>query len=70
MQYKPGTDEERESVQLSRPESEQQLQLATSALQPYDSEVPKPARPEELRTTSACAKAMAASVPGSEYWLP
>jgi hypothetical protein len=70
MQYKPRTDKEKESVQLSHPESELQSQLITPALQPDDNEVPKPARPEEPRTISVREKAMAASAPGSEYWLP
>jgi hypothetical protein len=70
MQYKPRTDKKKESVQLSHPESELQSQLDPPALQPDDSEAPKPARPEEPRAISVHNKAMAASAPGSEYWLP
>jgi hypothetical protein len=56
-------------VPLNYAESEQQSQLATPALQADDSEVRKPARPEEPRTISVGEKAMAASVPASKYRL-
>jgi hypothetical protein len=69
MQYNPHADKEK-SVQLNHPESELQSQLDIPALQPDDNEVPKPARPEETRTISIRERAMAASAPGSEYWLP
>ena len=70
MQCKPRTDKEKESVQLRHLESQLQSQLDTPALQPDDEGVLKPVRPEERRTISVREKAMAASAPGSEYWLP
>jgi hypothetical protein len=68
MQYKLRADEE--SAQLTYAEPELQPKLGTPALRPNGNEVPKPAQPEEPRTTSVRQKAMAASAPGSEYWLP
>ena len=59
MQYQLRTDDE--SGQLSYPESELSSELDTPIIPPKGYEVPKPA-PRE--------KAMAASAPGSEYWLP
>lgn len=73
MQYKPRTAMKEESVPSSRTESELKSQLALPALQqddPDQIEVPKPSVSEEPRTSSVREKAMAASVPGSEYWLP
>jgi hypothetical protein len=73
MQYRLRTDKQEESAPSSNTESELQSQLDLPALQQDDPdhiEVPKPSRPEEPRTISVREKAMAASAPGSEYWLP
>ena len=73
MQYKLRPDKEQESVPSNGTESELQAQLNIPALQPDDPdhlEVAKPLRPEEPRSIPIREKAMAASVPGSEYWLP
>ena len=67
------TDIREKSVSTSRCEVELQSQPDSVALRPDDPddiEVPKPFHPEEARTSSVRAKAMAASTPGSEYWLP
>lgn len=73
MQYKLRTDKKEESAPSSNTESELQSQLHLPALQQDDPdhiEVPKPSRPERSRTISVREKTMAASGPGTEYWLP
>jgi len=49
-------------------ESGRQSTPEPAALQFAANDVPLPSRPEELPTRSE--KAMADSLPGSEYWLP
>lgn len=70
MQSSPRTDEEKESVRLSDAEIGQQSEpeAATPRLAPKD--VLQPSQPEEPPKISRTEKAMAASVPGTEYWLP
>jgi hypothetical protein len=73
MQYKLRTDKQEQSAPSSNTESELQSQLHLPALQqddPDQIDVPQLSRSEEMRTISVREKAMAASVPGSEYWLP
>lgn len=70
MQYNPRTDEEKESVRLSDAESGQPPEPETAALRLAAKDVPQPSRREEPLRISRSEKAMAASVPDSEYWLP
>jgi hypothetical protein len=70
MQYTLRTDEEKESVLLSNAESGLLTRTDTAALRLVAKGVPQPSWPEELRTISGSEKAVAASGPGSEYWLP
>jgi hypothetical protein len=73
MQYKLRTDKQEKSAPSSKTESELQSQLHLPALQhddPDHIEVPKPSRPQEMPTISVRERAMAASAPGTEYWLP
>jgi hypothetical protein len=70
MQYDLSTGRKAKPVPS---ESELQSQPDPLALQKDDPdpiEAPKPSRPKDPRTTSVREKAMAASAPGTEYWLP
>ena len=70
MQYNQRTDDDKESVRLSYAKSVQRSEPGTAALRLAAKDVPQPSRPDEPATISRPEKAMAASVPGSEYWLP
>ena len=70
MQHDPRTDEEKGSMRLSDTEFGLQSKPETSALRLASKDVPQPSRPEEPPMISRAERAMAASVPGSEYWLP
>ncbi len=73
MEDKLRTDTKEKPVVTSRSEVELPSQpdpLALPTDDPDEIEVPKPFLPEEARTSSVREKAMAASTPGSEYWLP
>ncbi len=73
MQYDLSTGKKAKSVLWSNTYSELQSQPDPLALQQDDPdhiEAPKPYRPKDPRTPSVREKAMAASVPGTEYWLP
>ena len=59
------------SVPGSNPRSEQEAQLDRLTIQPDDPDRAEPAlstQPDDTRTSRK--KALAASAPGSEYWLP
>ena len=73
MQYKPRADADKEnvSVRLSDSESELQSQLDSPALEPEGGyRAPEKPRPQKSQILPERHEAMAASVPGSEYWLP
>jgi len=70
MQYKPRTDKEQGAAQMSYPESQPRPPLHILPLRTDDGEVREPPLPLELRTLSVRERAMAASAPGTEYWLP
>ena len=73
MQDNLRTDNGKGSVPTSRSEVGLQTQPDPRALRPDapDSiEVPQQFRPEETRPSRVREKAMPASAPGSEYWLP
>jgi hypothetical protein len=71
MQNKLRTEKKEQSVAMSRGETE--LSTNPFAIQRDDSdpiELLQPIRPELLRTEYVRPRAMAASGPGTEYWLP
>lgn len=73
MQYDLSTGKKAESVPSNNAESGLPSQPDPLVLQQDDSdhiEAPKPYRPKDPRTISVREKSMAASVPGTEYWLP
>ena len=63
------TGEDNKPVQLSHAESGLRSQLHTPELRPGASEVPEGTWSEGLRIIQR-TETGAASVPGSEYWLP
>ena len=67
MEYTFHRNAEKQSVAWTDTESELQPQIETARSRPGG---PKPTQPEAPWTAPECEKAMAASVPGSEYWLP
>ncbi len=69
MQYKAHPDEEKELVP-SNSESELQPDLGTPKLRLLANDAPLPTVSEGTLRTSARPKALAASAPGTEYWLP
>ena len=73
MRHMPLPDMEKESTRSKRGEFELPSQVANSAFELGDPDhlpTPMPVRREERVTRSVREKAMAASAPGSEYWLP
>lgn len=73
MQDKLCADKTTDSVPTSRSEVELQSQPDPLALRPDDLdeiEAPRIIRPAVDRTFPVREKAMTASMPGTEYWLP
>jgi len=70
MPYRRSTDEETRLPALRYSESEIPLQRLADALRQASKTVPQPTQPEDPTAVSVPEMAMAASAPGSEYWLP
>jgi hypothetical protein len=69
MQYKTFSNSEKDPARLNKA-AELQSQFDTETTRPVPEDVPQPIPPEEPWTVRKRTKAMAASGPGSEYWLP
>jgi hypothetical protein len=70
MPYRRSTDEDTRLPALSYSESEMSLQQLADALLQASRTVPQQTPPEEPTPLLMPEMAMAASAPGSEYWLP
>ena len=70
MPYRRSTDEDTRLPALNYNESELQLQQLAGALRQASKTVHQPTPPEEPTAVLVPEMAMAASAPGSEYWLP
>jgi hypothetical protein len=70
MPYKTISDKEKDLVRLSNAKSGVQSQFDPEIPRPVPKDVSRPTPPEEPRTAYRREKAMSASGPGSEYWLP
>jgi hypothetical protein len=69
MPYRRSTDEEKSLAALSKATSELHSQEG-SVRREAPTPLPQPAPPEQPSPAPMPEKAMAASAPGSEYWLP
>jgi len=70
MPYRRSTDEDTRLPALSYSESEMPLLQLAGALLQASKTVPQQTPPEEPTAVLVPETAMAASAPGSEYWLP
>lgn len=70
MPYRRSTDEETRLPALNYSESEMPLRRDAGMLWQSSKTVPQQTPPEEPTPVLIPEMAMAASAPGSEYWLP
>ena len=70
MKYAVRPDDSEKSVGLSNADYGRQPEPADEALQLAAEDSTQPGLPEGLPTNSRPEKALAASAPGTEYWLP
>jgi hypothetical protein len=70
MPYRRSTDEDTRLPALNYSESEMTLQQLAGALRQAPKSVHQASPPEETTEALVPEMAMAASAPGSEYWLP